>query len=189
MPYLGICYFSTRAKQHWSPVPSLWQEVSAAPAICDGRLHGILSWDKGSVTLGSEGFFTEVHPYAKWIMKTISTHWGAPFLCPPGQQLHDFYTEFTTVLIFLVLGQNPNRKHPVKKKNDTLNLCCDPWSLYTLTASVMDNVTKCPPWVHSFQKVWSYQLLSRHCICSGSMREHDLCLAIEQPITTPYDSC
>ncbi|XP_019657788.1 probable inactive serine protease 58 [Ailuropoda melanoleuca] len=50
------------------------KEVSAAPAICDGRLHGILSWDKGSVTLGSEGFFTEVHPYAKWIMKTINTH-------------------------------------------------------------------------------------------------------------------
>uniref|UniRef100_A0A8C0QF69 Peptidase S1 domain-containing protein n=1 Tax=Canis lupus familiaris TaxID=9615 RepID=A0A8C0QF69_CANLF len=49
-------------------------EVSAAPAVCGGRLHGILSWDKGSVTLGSEGFFTEVHPYARWIMKTITTH-------------------------------------------------------------------------------------------------------------------
>ncbi|XP_072633603.1 probable inactive serine protease 58 [Canis lupus baileyi] len=49
-------------------------EVSAAPAVCGGRLHGILSWDKGSVTLGSEGFFTEVHPYARWIMKTITTY-------------------------------------------------------------------------------------------------------------------
>ncbi|KAL4669426.1 hypothetical protein H8959_007980 [Pygathrix nigripes] len=34
------------------------KEVSAAPAICNGRLHGILSWAEGSVTLGSEGFFT-----------------------------------------------------------------------------------------------------------------------------------
>ncbi|ELK13782.1 probable inactive serine protease 58 [Pteropus alecto] len=50
------------------------KEVSAAPAICSGRVHGILSWSKGSVTLGSEGFFTEVHPYAKWIMKTINAY-------------------------------------------------------------------------------------------------------------------
>ncbi|XP_022366136.1 probable inactive serine protease 58 [Enhydra lutris kenyoni] len=50
------------------------KEVSAAPAICNGRLHGILCWDKGSVTLGSEAFFTEVHHYARWIMKTINTH-------------------------------------------------------------------------------------------------------------------
>lgn len=53
---------------------SPWQEVSAAPAICGGRVHGILSWSKGSVTLGSEGFFTEVHPYAKWIMKTMNAY-------------------------------------------------------------------------------------------------------------------
>ncbi|XP_014643168.1 serine protease 58-like [Diceros bicornis minor] len=50
------------------------KEVSAAPAICGGRLHGILSWAKGSVTLGSEGFFTEVHSYARWILKIINTH-------------------------------------------------------------------------------------------------------------------
>uniref|UniRef100_H0XMG9 Peptidase S1 domain-containing protein n=1 Tax=Otolemur garnettii TaxID=30611 RepID=H0XMG9_OTOGA len=50
------------------------KEVSAAPAICDGRLHGILSWAKGSVTLGSEGFFTSVHNYARWILKIINTH-------------------------------------------------------------------------------------------------------------------
>uniref|UniRef100_A0A8C3YLU2 Peptidase S1 domain-containing protein n=1 Tax=Catagonus wagneri TaxID=51154 RepID=A0A8C3YLU2_9CETA len=50
------------------------KEVSAAPAICAGRLHGILSWAKGSVTLGSEGFFTEVTPYARWIMKIIATY-------------------------------------------------------------------------------------------------------------------
>uniref|UniRef100_A0A8D1L2F2 Peptidase S1 domain-containing protein n=1 Tax=Sus scrofa TaxID=9823 RepID=A0A8D1L2F2_PIG len=50
------------------------KEVSAAPAICDGRVHGILSWAKGSVTLGSEGFFTEVNPYARWIMKIIETY-------------------------------------------------------------------------------------------------------------------
>ncbi|XP_007950940.2 serine protease 58-like [Orycteropus afer afer] len=55
-------------------VSSKVKEVSAAPAICTGRLHGILSWAKGSITLGSEGFFTEVHPYARWIMKIINTH-------------------------------------------------------------------------------------------------------------------
>ncbi|XP_012623521.1 putative inactive serine protease 58 [Microcebus murinus] len=50
------------------------KEVSAAPAICSGRLHGILAWAKGSVTLGSEGFFTNVHNYGRWILKIISTH-------------------------------------------------------------------------------------------------------------------
>ncbi|XP_074172019.1 putative inactive serine protease 58 isoform X2 [Rhinolophus sinicus] len=50
------------------------KEVSAAPAICSGRVHGILSWAKGSIILGSEGFFTKVHPYARWIMKTIQTY-------------------------------------------------------------------------------------------------------------------
>ncbi|KAM9651463.1 serine protease 58-like [Trichechus inunguis] len=55
-------------------VSSKVKEVSAAPAICSGRLHGILSWAKGSVTLGSEAFFTEVHHYARWIMNIINTH-------------------------------------------------------------------------------------------------------------------
>ncbi|XP_049571066.1 serine protease 58 isoform X2 [Orcinus orca] len=50
------------------------KEVSAAPAICGGRLHGILTWAKGSVTLGSEGFFTEVNPYARWIINTIESY-------------------------------------------------------------------------------------------------------------------
>ncbi|XP_004677282.1 PREDICTED: probable inactive serine protease 58 [Condylura cristata] len=49
------------------------KEVSASPAICSGRVHGILSWVKGSVILGSEGFFTKVPPYARWILKIIST--------------------------------------------------------------------------------------------------------------------
>ncbi|KAM7120517.1 serine protease 58-like [Molossus nigricans] len=49
-------------------------EVSAAPAICGGRLHGILSWSKGSVTLGSEAFFTAIHPYARWILKIINSY-------------------------------------------------------------------------------------------------------------------
>ncbi|XP_045711747.1 serine protease 58-like [Phyllostomus hastatus] len=58
------------------PLSTLYgiKEVSAAPAVCAGRLHGILSWAKGSVTLGSEGFFTEVHPYARWILKIIKSH-------------------------------------------------------------------------------------------------------------------
>ncbi|XP_057586227.1 probable inactive serine protease 58 [Hippopotamus amphibius kiboko] len=50
------------------------KEVSAAPAICGGRLHGILTWARGSVTLGGEGFFTEVDPYARWIMSVIESH-------------------------------------------------------------------------------------------------------------------
>ncbi|XP_013360380.1 PREDICTED: probable inactive serine protease 58 isoform X2 [Chinchilla lanigera] len=49
------------------------KEVSAAPAICSGRVHGILSWTKGALTLGSEGFFTEVHPYARWILEIMNT--------------------------------------------------------------------------------------------------------------------
>uniref|UniRef100_A0A8C8YPN3 Peptidase S1 domain-containing protein n=1 Tax=Prolemur simus TaxID=1328070 RepID=A0A8C8YPN3_PROSS len=50
------------------------KEVSAAPAICGGRLHGILSWAKGSVTLGNEGFFTSVHNYGRWILQIMDTH-------------------------------------------------------------------------------------------------------------------
>ncbi|XP_055458021.1 probable inactive serine protease 58 [Psammomys obesus] len=50
------------------------KEVSAAPAICGGRLHGILSWGKAGVTKGSEGFFTEIHPYARWILKVMHSH-------------------------------------------------------------------------------------------------------------------
>uniref|UniRef100_H0WDU6 Serine protease 58-like n=1 Tax=Cavia porcellus TaxID=10141 RepID=H0WDU6_CAVPO len=50
------------------------EEVSAAPAICSGRVQGILSWTKGSITLGSEGFFTEIHPYVKWITEIMTTH-------------------------------------------------------------------------------------------------------------------
>uniref|UniRef100_A0A8C0XF84 Peptidase S1 domain-containing protein n=1 Tax=Castor canadensis TaxID=51338 RepID=A0A8C0XF84_CASCN len=46
----------------------------AAPAICGGRLHGILSWSKAGVTLGNEGFFTEVHPYARWIMEIMNSY-------------------------------------------------------------------------------------------------------------------
>ncbi|EHB16912.1 Putative inactive trypsin-X3, partial [Heterocephalus glaber] len=47
------------------------KEVSASPAICSGRVYGILSWTKGVITLGSEGFFTEVHPYTRWIMEIM----------------------------------------------------------------------------------------------------------------------
>nr|XP_012804780.1 probable inactive serine protease 58 [Jaculus jaculus] len=50
------------------------KEVSAAPAICDGRVYGILSWSKAGVTMGNEGFFTEVYPYARWILQMIKSH-------------------------------------------------------------------------------------------------------------------
>nr|XP_005911219.1 PREDICTED: serine protease 58 [Bos mutus]XP_014338979.1 PREDICTED: serine protease 58 [Bos mutus] len=50
------------------------KEVSAAPAICGGRVHGILSWTKGSVTLGNEGFFTEISSYSRWIMSIIESY-------------------------------------------------------------------------------------------------------------------
>ncbi|XP_005083163.2 probable inactive serine protease 58 [Mesocricetus auratus] len=50
------------------------KEVSAAPAICNGRLHGILSWGKAGITKGSLGFFTEIHPYARWILKMMHSH-------------------------------------------------------------------------------------------------------------------
>ncbi|XP_055276271.1 serine protease 58-like [Moschus berezovskii] len=50
------------------------KEVSAAPAICGGRVHGILSWAKGSVTLGNEGVFTEISSYSRWIMSIIESY-------------------------------------------------------------------------------------------------------------------
>ncbi|ERE90173.1 putative inactive serine protease 58-like protein [Cricetulus griseus] len=50
------------------------KEVSAAPAICNGRLHGILSWGKAGIMKGSQGFFTEIHPYGRWILKTMHAH-------------------------------------------------------------------------------------------------------------------
>ncbi|XP_069853434.1 probable inactive serine protease 58 isoform X1 [Dipodomys merriami] len=55
-------------------VMSTIKEVTAAPAICLGRLHGILSWAKPGVTLGNRGFFTEVHPYARWILNIMATY-------------------------------------------------------------------------------------------------------------------
>ncbi|XP_021020993.1 probable inactive serine protease 58 isoform X1 [Mus caroli] len=53
---------------------SATKEVSAAPAICSGRVHGILSWGKASIANGGKGFFTEIHPYARWILKMIHSH-------------------------------------------------------------------------------------------------------------------
>lgn len=154
-----------RTKQHWPPVPSLWQEVSAAPAICNGRLHGILCWDKGSVTLGSEAFFTEVHHYARWIMKTINTHWGTLFLCPQGNIFMISVLNSQLSWPFLFLDRIQIENIQLKKKKGTKNSCFDRQSLYTLTASMMRNVATCLSSVHPFQKVLSCQLLSRHCIC------------------------
>ncbi|XP_027778082.2 serine protease 58-like [Marmota flaviventris] len=50
------------------------KEVSAAPAICSGRLHGILTWAKAGYTLGNEGFFTEIYAYSRWIMKIMESY-------------------------------------------------------------------------------------------------------------------
>lgn len=117
VPLLGIYSCSMRTKQHWPLlVSSPWQEVSAAPAICNGRVHGILSWAKGSITLGREGFFTKVHPYARWIMKTIQTYWGSSVPLLSVRHLHDFYTGSTALSIVLALEQNPNKTHPIKRK-------------------------------------------------------------------------
>ncbi|KAM4874880.1 putative inactive serine protease 58 [Thomomys bottae] len=55
-------------------IASTIKEVTAAPAICFGRLHGILSWAKPGVTLGNQGFFTEIHPYARWILNIMETY-------------------------------------------------------------------------------------------------------------------
>ncbi|EDM15433.1 trypsin X5, isoform CRA_a [Rattus norvegicus] len=59
---------------HSFNVKSSTKEVSAAPAICSGRVHGILSWGKAGITNGSEGFFTEIHPYARWILRVMHSH-------------------------------------------------------------------------------------------------------------------
>ncbi|KAK2509743.1 hypothetical protein MC885_012883 [Smutsia gigantea] len=47
------------------------EEVSAAPAICGGRLHGILSWAKESVTLG--GFDVIVKFVFFWVLLNLPT--------------------------------------------------------------------------------------------------------------------
>uniref|UniRef100_A0A8D2DAN2 Peptidase S1 domain-containing protein n=1 Tax=Sciurus vulgaris TaxID=55149 RepID=A0A8D2DAN2_SCIVU len=60
--------------QPLSLITKIKQEVSAALAICSGRLHGILSWSKGGYTLGNEGFFTRIHAYARWIMKIMESY-------------------------------------------------------------------------------------------------------------------
>ncbi|XP_028637866.1 probable inactive serine protease 58 [Grammomys surdaster] len=53
---------------------SATKEVSAAPAICNGRLHGILAWGKAGITKGSGGFFTAIHPYGRWILKMMESY-------------------------------------------------------------------------------------------------------------------
>ena len=129
LPPLGIYSCSMRTKQHWPPIPSLWQEVSAAPAICDGRLHGILSWAKGSITLGSEGFFTEVYHHARWILKVINNYWGPSIPPSSVQHLHNFYTEFTALDLSCFWTEFKQKTFSKQKKKWTKNSCCDHWSL------------------------------------------------------------
>ncbi|XP_068943099.1 trypsin-like [Petaurus breviceps papuanus] len=49
------------------------QEISAVPAICDGRIHGILTMSYGCVLQGSGGLFTKVHKYREWIQNVTSS--------------------------------------------------------------------------------------------------------------------
>ncbi|XP_004741666.1 probable inactive serine protease 58 isoform X1 [Mustela lutreola] len=49
------------------------QVVTAAPAICDGELQGIMSWETGCILTGYAVVFTDLHNYVPWIKNIMST--------------------------------------------------------------------------------------------------------------------
>lgn len=54
-----------------SQVPFSWQEVTAAPAVCDGKLQGILTFADGCVLRADVGIYTRIINYMPWIENTI----------------------------------------------------------------------------------------------------------------------
>lgn len=56
-----------------SPFP--WQEVTAAPAVCNGILQGILTFADGCVLRADVGIYTRIINYIPWIENTIRNNW------------------------------------------------------------------------------------------------------------------
>ncbi|XP_020033599.1 serine protease 58 [Castor canadensis] len=50
------------------------KEVSAAPAVCDGTLFGILSYADGCVLRADVGIYTSIFHYIEWIEHTIQNN-------------------------------------------------------------------------------------------------------------------
>lgn len=59
-----------------SQVPFSWQEVTAAPAVCDGKLQGILTFADGCVLRADVGIYTRIINYMPWIENTIRNNWA-----------------------------------------------------------------------------------------------------------------
>jgi hypothetical protein len=64
--------FSFARKMTWFSLS--WQEVSAAPAVCDGTLFGILSYADGCVLRADVGIYTSIFHYIEWIEHTIQNN-------------------------------------------------------------------------------------------------------------------
>uniref|UniRef100_A0A5F9CUV0 Serine protease 58 n=1 Tax=Oryctolagus cuniculus TaxID=9986 RepID=A0A5F9CUV0_RABIT len=54
--------------------PISWQEVSAAPAVCNGVLHGILTYADGCILRADVGIYTNIFHYMTWIRNTIHSN-------------------------------------------------------------------------------------------------------------------
>ncbi|KAM5255779.1 serine protease 58-like [Ctenodactylus gundi] len=50
------------------------REVSAAPAVCDGVLHGVLSYADGCVLRADVGIYASIFHYLSWIEHTIQNN-------------------------------------------------------------------------------------------------------------------
>ncbi|XP_008820149.1 serine protease 58 [Nannospalax galili] len=50
------------------------KEVSAAPAVCDGMLYGILSYADGCVLRADVGIYASIFHYMTWIEETINNN-------------------------------------------------------------------------------------------------------------------
>ena len=68
-PYCPHFIVSFARKITWSPFP--WQEVTAAPAVCNGILQGILTFADGCVLRADVGIYTRIFNYIPWIENTI----------------------------------------------------------------------------------------------------------------------
>ncbi|XP_023568697.1 serine protease 58 isoform X1 [Octodon degus] len=51
-----------------------WQEISAAPAVCNGVLHGILSYTDGCILRADVGIYSSIFHYLPWIEETIKNN-------------------------------------------------------------------------------------------------------------------